>query len=157
MTTAPPTARAARAATWMFFALNGFAIGMWLVHIPNVERATGISHSTLGALLLVLGGAAFVGMQVSGPLVDRLGHRRLVPAAGVFLGLALCGPGFADSWLALGLALALFGFGAIDVAMTAQAVVVERAYPRPIMAAFHAMWSVGGALAAIVGAATLGA
>ena len=159
MTTAPPTARAARAATWMFFALNGFAVGMWLVHIPNVERATGISHSTLGALLLVLGGAAFVGMQVSGPLVDRLGHRRLVPAAGVFLGLALCGPGFADSWWALGLALALFGFGngAIDVAMNAQAVVVERAYPRPIMAAFHAMWSVGGALAAIVGAATLGA
>nr|WP_232327844.1 MFS transporter [Kibdelosporangium sp. MJ126-NF4]CEL13989.1 Membrane protein mosC [Kibdelosporangium sp. MJ126-NF4]CTQ88357.1 Membrane protein mosC [Kibdelosporangium sp. MJ126-NF4] len=41
--------------------------------------------------------------------------------------------------------------------MNAQAVVVERTYPRPIMAAFHAMWSVGGALAATVGAALLGA
>jgi predicted MFS family arabinose efflux permease len=134
-------------------------MGMWVVHIPNVERAAGISHSTLGALLLVLGGAAFAGMQVAGPLVDRLGHRRLVPAAGVFLSLALCGPGFADSWWTLGLALALFGFGngAIDVGMNAHAVVVERAYPRPIMAAFHAMWSVGGAIAAVIGAATLGA
>ncbi|RSD11605.1 MFS transporter [Amycolatopsis eburnea] len=159
MTTAPPRPRAARFATFMFFGLNGFGMGMWVVHIPNVERATGISHSTLGALLLVLGGAAFAGMQVSGPLVDKLGHRRLVPAAGVFLGLALCAPGFADSWWTLGIALALFGFGngAIDVGMNAHAVVVERAYPRPIMAAFHAMWSIGGAIAAVIGAATLGA
>ncbi|RSM40750.1 MFS transporter [Amycolatopsis balhimycina DSM 5908] len=159
MTTALSRPRAARFATFMFFGLNGFGMGMWVVHIPNVERATGISHSTLGALLLVLGGAAFAGMQVAGPLADRLGHRRLVPAAGIFLGLSLCGPGFANSWWTLGLALALFGFGngAIDVGMNAHAVVVERAYPRPIMAAFHAMWSIGGAIAAVIGAATLGA
>ncbi|MDQ7802757.1 MFS transporter [Amycolatopsis sp. A133] len=157
--TVPPRPRAARFATFMFFGLNGFGMGMWVVHIPNVERATGISHSTLGALLLVLGGAAFAGMQVAGPLVDRLGHRRLVPAAGVLLGLALCAPGFANSWWTLGLALIGFGFGngAIDVGMNSHAVVVERAYPRPIMAAFHAMWSIGGAIAAVIGAATLGA
>ncbi|MFF4599580.1 MFS transporter [Amycolatopsis sp. NPDC001319] len=151
--------RAARVATWSFFALNGFAVGMWVVHIPVVERATGIAHTTLGALLLVLGGAAFVGMQVSGPLADRFGHRRVVPAAGVLLGLALFLPGLATSWWALGLSLLVFGFfnGSLDVAMNAQAVVVERAYPRPIMAAFHAMWSIGGALAAVVGAAVLGA
>ncbi|MFB9684861.1 MFS transporter [Amycolatopsis plumensis] len=157
--TAPPHPRAARFATFMFFGLNGFAMGMWVVHIPSIERATGISHSTLGALLLVLGGAAFTGMQVAGPLVDRLGHRRLVPAAGILLGLAVCGPGFADSWWTLGLSLIFFGFGngAIDVGMNSHAVVVERAYPRPIMAAFHAMWSIGGAIAAVIGAATLGA
>lgn len=156
--TAPPRPRAARFATFMFFGLNGFAMGMWVVHIPNVERATGISHSTLGALLLVLGGAAFAGMQISGPLVDKLGHRRLVPAAGVLLGLAVCAPGFANSWWTLGLSLIFFGFGngAIDVGMNSHAVVVERAYPRPIMAAFHAFWSIGGAFAAVIGAATLG-
>ncbi|MEV6831152.1 MFS transporter [Amycolatopsis sp. NPDC051102] len=157
--TAPPRPRAARFATFMFFGLNGFAMGMWVVHIPNAERATGISHSTLGGLLLVLGGAAFAGMQVAGPLVDRFGHRRLVPAAGILMGLAVCAPGFANSWWALGLSLAFFGFGngAIDVGMNSHAVVVERAYPRPIMAAFHAMWSIGGAIAAVIGAATLGA
>ncbi|WP_103347584.1 MFS transporter [Amycolatopsis sp. CA-128772] len=157
--TVPPRPRAARFATFMFFGLNGFAMGMWVVHIPNVERATGISHSTLGGLLLVLGGAAFAGMQVSGPLVDRLGHRRMVPAAGILMGLAVCAPGFANSWWALGLSLAFFGFGngAIDVGMNSHAVVVERAYPRPIMAAFHAFWSIGGAIAAVIGAATLGA
>jgi MFS family permease len=152
---APP--RAARIATWIYFGLNGFAIGMWVVHIPNVERATGISHSTLGLLLLVLGGAAFLGMQVAGPLVDRFGQRRLMPAIGVLLGLSLLGPGLAGNWWTLGLTLMLFGFGngSLDVAMNSQAVVVERAYPRPIMAAFHAMWSIGGAFAALIGALAL--
>lgn len=152
---APP--RAARVATWLYFGLNGFAVGMWVVHIPSIEQRTGITHSTLGLLLLVLGAAAFTGMQVAGPLVDRLGQRRLVPAAGILLGLALAGPGLATNWWTLGLALIFVGFGngSIDVGMNAQAVVVERGYPRPIMAAFHAMWSIGGAIAAIVGATTL--
>ncbi|MFG1816634.1 MFS transporter [Kribbella sp. NPDC049174] len=153
--TAPP--RAARVATWTYFGLNGFAVGMWVVHIPNIEHATKITHSTLGLLLLALGGAAFLGMQVAGPLVDRIGQRRLVPAAGVLLGLALIWPGLAHNWWTLGLALMALGFanGSIDVGMNAQAVVVERGYPRPIMAAFHAMWSIGGAFAALIGAATL--
>ncbi|TDD45260.1 MFS transporter [Kribbella antibiotica] len=152
---APP--RAARIATWLYFGLNGFAVGMWVVHIPSIEHAAGISHSTLGLLLLALGGAAFAGMQLAGPLVDRLGQRKLVPAAGILLGIALFGPGLATSWWSLGLALIVLGFGngAIDVGMNAQAVVVERAYPRPIMAAFHAVWSIGGAIAALIGAATL--
>lgn len=155
--TVTPLPRAARVATWIFFALNGFGVGIWLVHIPDVERETGISHATLGVLLLVLGGAAFVGMQVGGPLVDRVGPRRLLPAAGVLMSLALIGPGFARSWWTLGLALIVFGFGngAIDVSMNAHAVMVERAYRRPIMASFHAMWSIGGAVAAIVGAIVL--
>jgi MFS family permease len=153
--TTPP--KAARIATWLYFGLNGFAVGMWVVHIPSIEQSTGISHSTLGLLLLVLGCAAFIAMQVAGPLVDRLGQRRLVPASGVLLGIALAFPGLANNWWTLGLALILIGLGngSIDVGMNAQAVVVERAYGRPIMAAFHAMWSIGGAIAALVGAATL--
>lgn len=152
---APP--RAARIATWVYFGVNGFAIGLWVVHIPNIEHATGITHSTLGLLLLVLGGAAFLGMQVAGPLADRVGQRRLVPASGVLLGLSLFGPGLTHSWWSLGLTLMVLGFanGSLDVGMNAHAVVVERAYPRPIMAAFHAMWSIGGAIAALIGAMTL--
>ncbi|MGC4943234.1 MFS transporter [Kribbella sp. DT2] len=152
---APP--RAARIATWVYFGVNGFAIGLWVVHIPNIEQATGITHSTLGLLLLVLGGAAFLGMQVAGPLADKVGQRRLVPASGVLLGLSLFGPGLTHSWWTLGLTLIVLGFanGSLDVGMNAHAVVVERAYPRPIMAAFHAMWSIGGAIAALIGAMTL--
>jgi MFS family permease len=155
--TSPP--RLARFATFLLFCLNGFGLGMWLVHLPNVEHAIGVPHSVLGLLLLVLGGAALIGMQVVGPLVDKYGPRRIAPAAlGVF-GLMLTVPGWLTSWWTLGLALIVMGFanGALDVAMNAHAVVVERGYDRPIMAAFHAMWSIGGAFAALIGAVVLNA
>ncbi|PWW63539.1 MFS transporter [Actinokineospora spheciospongiae] len=159
MSADPPTLpRAARAATWGFFGLNGFVLGAWVVHIPVVEHDTGISHSTLGALLLVFGGAAFAGMQVTGPLADRFGHRVVVPAAAALLCVAVLGPGLAGGPWALGAALVAFGLGngALDVAMNAHAVEVERAYGRPVMSAFHAVFSIGGAAAAGLGALVLG-
>ena len=45
---AHPRVRNARLATWTFFTLNGFAVGMWVVHIPVIERAVGITHVVLG-------------------------------------------------------------------------------------------------------------
>lgn len=45
----------ARQATFAFFFLNGFLMGMWIVHIPVIERRTGIGHAQLGWLLLLLG------------------------------------------------------------------------------------------------------
>ena len=155
--TSPP--RAARFATFLTFGLNGFGLGMWLVHLPNVEHDIGVPHSVLGLLLLVLGGSALAGMQVVGPLVDKIGPRRLAPAALAAFGLSLTVAGWLTSWWALGLLLIVMGFanGALDVAMNAHAVVVERGYHRPIMAAFHAVWSIGGAFAALIGAAVLNA
>jgi MFS family permease len=150
--------RPARIATRVVFALNGFALGTWVVHIPVIEEDTGISHSTLGVLLLVMGAAAFTGMQITGPLADRFGHRVVVPAAAVLISASLVGPGLAGDVWTLGVALALFGLGngSVDVAMNAHAVEVERETGRPIMSGFHAMFSVGGAAAAGLGALLLG-
>lgn len=36
-----------RLATFAYFVLNGFLMGMWIVHIPVVEQRTGISHALL--------------------------------------------------------------------------------------------------------------
>lgn len=149
--------RRARAATFAYFALNGFVVGMWLVHIAAVEHRTGITHATLGLLLLLLGGGAFVGMQFAGPLADRFGAHRVVPVSAVLCTLALVLPGLATSGLALGAGLLALGLGngALDVSMNAHAVEVEHAYGRPVMSAFHAIWSVGGFLAALTGSRTL--
>ncbi|MBR7833381.1 MFS transporter [Actinospica durhamensis] len=146
--------RAARVATFVYFVLDGTLMGMWLVQIPTVEKRVGISHATLGSLLVLLGLGAFLGMQVAGRLADRLGTRVVVPAAGVLCGAALVLPGLAREPWALAGALLVFGFGngCLDVSMNAHAVHVEKAYDRPIMSAFHATFSVGGVIAALVGA-----
>jgi len=146
--------RAARVATFVYFVLDGTLMGMWLVQIPAVEKRVSISHATLGSLLVLLGLGAFLGMQVAGRLADRLGARLVVPASGVLCGAALALPGLAPNPWTLAGALLVFGFanGCLDVSMNAHAVHVEKAYNRPVMSAFHATFSVGGVIAALVGA-----
>ncbi|MFE0380837.1 MFS transporter [Streptomyces inhibens] len=149
--------RAARLATFAYFALNGFLMGMWIVHIPAIEHRVGISHALLGWLLLLLGAGAFAGMQITGPLTDRFGARTVVPAGAALCSAALVLPGLATNVWTLGAALLVLGFGngCLDVSMNAHAVQVERGYQRPVMSAFHATFSIGGVLAALVGACTL--
>ncbi|WP_432973914.1 MFS transporter [Dactylosporangium sp. CA-233914] len=149
--------RAARLATFTYFGLNGFVLGMWIVHIPAVEHRTGISHAVLGWLLLLLGAGAFTGMQLVGPLADRFGARRVVPLSAALCSAALVLPALAVNAWTLGAALLVFGIGngSLDVSMNTHAVQVEAGYERPIMSAFHAVFSIGGVLAALVGARTL--
>ncbi|WTW99674.1 MFS transporter [Streptomycetaceae bacterium NBC_01309] len=150
--------RAARVATFAYFILCGTAMGTWVVNIPAIEERVGISHATLGGLLMLLGLGSFVGMQVTGRLTDRLGARIVVPATGVLCSAALVLPGLPrDPWTLAG-ALMVFGFcnGCLDVSMNAHAVHVEKAYGRPVMSAFHATFSVGGVLAALAGAVAAG-
>ncbi|GIG90404.1 MFS transporter [Plantactinospora endophytica] len=150
--------QSARLATFAYFALNGFVLGVWIVHIPAIEHRVGISHAVLGWLLLLLGAGAFVGMQLVGPLTDRFGARRVVPLSAALCSAALVLPALAGNAWTLGVALLVFGVGngSLDVSMNAHAVQVEAGYRRPIMSAFHAVFSIGGVLAALVGARTLG-
>ncbi|PPJ25264.1 MFS transporter [Nocardia nova] len=155
--TVAPAARRARAAVFATFALNGFLAAMWVVHIPVITERTGVSHGTLGLLILVMAGSSIVGMQAAGPLADRFGSRVLVGAAVTWLVVAVSGPAWATGPIQLAIALAIFGFGngALDVSMNAQAVQVERVYSRPIMAAFHALFSCGGLVGSLAGAAAM--
>ncbi|WP_405167027.1 MFS transporter [Nocardia sp. NBC_01499] len=155
--TADRSTRVARAAVFTVFGLNGFLLAMWVVHIPPITDRTGVAKPTLGMFILLMAGAGIVGMRIAGPLADRFGSRALVGTAAVIASVAVIGPGLATGPVTLAIALACFGFGngALDVSMNTQAVHVERAYRRPIMAAFHALFSGGGLLGSLLGAATL--
>src|ERR1700722_10672323 len=89
--------RAARVATFVYFVLDGTLMGMWLVQIHAVEKRVGISHATLGSLLVLLGLGAFIGMQIARRHARRPGTRVVAPAAGVLCGAALVLPGLARS------------------------------------------------------------
>ncbi|MFC4377627.1 MFS transporter [Nocardia halotolerans] len=148
--------RSARGAVFGAFTLNGFLLAMWVVHIPAITDRTGVSASLLGMFVLLLAGTAIVGMRLAGPAADRIGSRTLVAVAAAAISVTVLGPGLATGPVSLAVALACFGFGngALDVSMNTQAVQVERAYGRPIMSAFHAMFSGGGFAGSLVGAAT---
>ncbi|WP_330318611.1 MFS transporter [Streptomyces platensis] len=149
--------RLGRLATFVYFVLNGFLMGMWIVHIPDIEHRVGISHAVLGWLLLLLGAGAFAGMQLVGPLTDRFGPRTVVPLSAALCSAGVVLPGWAANAWTLGAALLVLGLGngCLDVSMNAHAIQVERGYQRPVMSAFHAAFSIGGVLAALAGARML--
>ena len=158
--TAPVTARLRRARFGVFgiFFVVGLGMAAWLVSIPAVQQRTGVSHATLGLLLLVLGAGGVIGMQVAGYAIARWGSKIVTGAALALYVVAVNLPVHTTGTLTLGIALLIFGLanGSVDVSMNDQAVIVERGYSRPIMSAFHAFWSVGGAVGALIGAAALG-
>lgn len=153
-----PRLRQARLGVFGTFFVSGFGLAAWLVSIPPIQAKTQISHATLGIALLILGLGGVVGMQVAGYVINRLGSKIVSFAALTVFVLAVNLPPHAGGAVTLGIALFVFGIGngALDVAMNDQAVIVERAYGRPIMSAFHAFWSVGGAVGALLGASLQG-
>ncbi|MFC6009483.1 MFS transporter [Nocardia lasii] len=148
--------RLSRVAVFGAFTLSGILLALWVVHIPAITAQTGVSPATLGVLVLLMAGAALVGMRAAGPAADRFGSRTLVGVAAATVSVTIVGPALATDAVTLAIALACYGIGngALDVSMNTQAVFIERAYGRPIMSAFHAMFSGGAFAGALLGAAT---
>jgi fucose permease len=128
------------------FLVNGFLVGSWAPQIPLVLTRLEITEFTLGLLILCFGLGALSAMPWSGYLMSKHGSRKVL---GLFASLAIFGllavvlsP---DVWIA---AIALYAFGALigsmDVAMNANAVVVEQKLGRAIMSSSHGFWSLGG-------------
>ena len=83
----------------------------WAVHIPYVENKLEISHSTIGFLILVLGGGALVASQLVGHFIDRVGSKTATFLSALIMGLMMLLPGLATDSLTLGLSLFVLGFG----------------------------------------------
>ncbi|HZB29431.1 MAG TPA: MFS transporter, partial [Streptosporangiaceae bacterium] len=145
--------RRARVAVLAYFFLLGMVSAVWVARIPAVKHRLDLTDGTLGVALLAMPVGLVAVMLVCGRLVDRFGSGRVTRPAGVVFALALVPLGLADDLLALVAGLLLFGVvsGLLDVAMNAHAVRVERGYGRPIMASFHAVYSVGGLAGALFG------
>jgi MFS family permease len=144
----------ARAAVTTVFLLHGTLFGTWAARIPAAKEDLGLSTGELGLALLFTTLGGLVAMPVAGWIVAREGSRTTARQALVLFALLLPALALAPSLPALAVALLLFGAaaGALDVAMNAHGLAVERLYARPILSSFHAGWSFGGLIGAGVGA-----
>lgn len=145
--------RRARFAVAAIFAINGMLLAQWIARIPDVKAALALNESLLGSALLFMGAGALVAQITAGWLIGLIGSRKVTIGAALLFCLAAYLPGWAASLPTLMGALFLFGAfnGGLDVAMNAQAALVEAAYKRPIMSSFHGLWSVGGLVGAAIG------
>lgn len=142
-----------RLAVSLLFLMNGFITGSWAPKIPEFKERLAIGEGTLGLLILVFGAGSLVLMPIAGSFIARLGSRQVVRVTAVILSpLLLLLTLTPDVWSAAA-AMFLFGgfVGAMDVAMNANAVAVEKSMRRAIMSSCHAYWSLGGLLGAALG------
>ncbi|MBA3439045.1 MAG: MFS transporter, partial [Pyrinomonadaceae bacterium] len=138
--------RPARLAVAATFFINGVVFASWAARIPAVQQRLALTTGELGAALLGMALGALVAMPTAGWLTARFGSRLVTRVSALGFCAAVILPALASSRLSLGSALVVLGVthGAMDVAMNAQAVELERAYRRPIMSSFHALFSFGG-------------
>ncbi|WP_245224283.1 MFS transporter [Rhizobium halophytocola] len=151
----------ARVAVSLLFLMNGFLIGSWAPKIPEFAERLDLTESRLGMMLFVFGVGSLVMMPIAGGQLARFGTRRVCQVTTLLFLPALLAVTYANSLTSAVVALFLFGglTGAMDVAMNANAVEVERSMAKSIMSSCHAFWSLGGLIGAGLGGyliATLG-
>lgn len=147
---------ARRAVAAIFFLLGTF-MGTWATRIPDFKAMLGLNDAEFGLILLVMASGAFVSFPFAGRWVDQHGTApttKVLTIATVCAFIAL--PFGTDVWIISPIAFALgFSFGALDVAMNGWGADVEKALGRPVMSSYHAVFSLGAAVGAGVGALAL--
>ncbi len=142
-----------RAAVLVYFVLLGLTEGVWIARIPGVKAGLHLTDGLLGASLLVGPAGLVAVMPLAGRLADQFGSARVsrpAAAAVAVLPLFLWTAGTLPLVLIAVLAFGVAG-GMLAVSLNAQGVQVEQAYGRPLMASFHACFSVGGLAGALLG------
>ena len=149
---------AARNAVFIIFALNGMAFATWASRIPDVKQTLGLTAGQLGVTLLALSLGSIVGLPASGWLSHRLGAAGAVRIglASTAIGQVVVGVGVdvvgERSVVAAGLFAVGLGVGVWDVGMNLEGATVERRLERNIMPRFHAAFSGGTVVSALIGA-----
>lgn len=136
----------ARRATRGYFLMCGIATASWAPMVPFAKLRLGLDEAELGLVLLCLGVGSVAAMPLAGHWSHRVGSRRVLWIGGALACALLPVLAVAPTPVAMGAALAGFGaaLGAVDVAMNAHAVEVERRHGAPLMSGFHGMFSLGG-------------
>ncbi|GGJ83934.1 MFS transporter [Deinococcus aquiradiocola] len=148
-----------RAATSTTFLVNGLVLATWVLHIPDVRDRLHLSDAQVGTAILFIAVGSMFSMPLSGPWIARHGSAAVTRLFGLLFCLSLPLPFLAPSLPLLCLALAAVGLtnGAMDVAMNAQGVAVERQMDRPVLSSFHAWFSFGNLGGALLGSVLLAA
>lgn len=136
----------------LHFLTYGIIFGTWASLVPAFKEKFSIGEAQLSMVMLCMAAGAIFSMPAAGKFVVRNGSRQtlrfLAPALCITFLMLIVAP----SYLLLLVAATLFGAskGAFSVTSNAQAVVIENNIGKPRLSIFHALWSLGGFLAAFI-------
>ncbi len=140
------------------FLFHGLIIGAWATQVPLLKERLSLSPGALGLALFCLSIGAIASMPATGWLATRFGAAPVIRAGAMLACTAFVAVVLSPDRVVLSACLFVFGmgFGAVDVAMNAEAVRVEQRAERNILGSVHAMWSVGSCAGSAGGSVLLG-
>ncbi|MFF2371774.1 MFS transporter [Agromyces sp. NPDC058110] len=149
--------RAARWSLLVQFALFGLVMSSWLSRMPSIREALGVNAAQLGGLLVVGGLGSLTGALTIGVIVARFGSRAALLAGTVGNVIGFGSIAFATAtgdvrFFIAGAFVNGFCGALVNVPINMNAAEVERRIARAILPHFHACFSIGAALGALVGA-----
>lgn len=139
------------------FFITGVALATWLARLPALRDNLELETFQVGLFLFGSGAGSLLGLTLSAAIIHRLGERltMLVFAITAISGMGMVG---VVSVIAPSLLIAIgtvffFGLGmsVTDVAMNVEGARVERELSNQIMPWFHAMFSLGAVIGALIG------
>jgi MFS family permease len=134
----------------MLFLANGAGFGTWATHVPVFKQFLHLENGSLTLVLTSFIVGAIVSMPVTGQLIAHYGSRRITRIAAISYVLTIALLAQASSFLLFLTFAGLLGAanGALDIAMNANAVTIEKHFMRSSMSLFQGCWSAGGLLGA---------
>jgi len=147
-----------RGAIFAIFFIIGVALATWLARLPVLRDNLDLETYQVGIFLFGGGAGSLLGLLIAAEVIARFGERRAILG---FTLTAIVGMGLVGvmsvvlPWFVIALtAVFLFGLGVsiTDVAMNVQGARVERELSNQIMPWFHAMFSLGTVIGALIGA-----
>lgn len=147
----------ARWAVFTAFLVHGLLIGAWVPHVALAKERLDVGPGVFGLALLAFSAGAIIAMPVAGVLINRFGSAAMMLVTGILFCAAFMGPVLAatmPAFVLAGLAMGMM-IGAMDVAMNAHGIAVEKALRRPVMSMFHGSFSIGSMFGTFLGAAML--
>ncbi|RLP08155.1 MFS transporter [Propionibacterium australiense] len=152
---APKRLVRARFGVLTIFFVNGATFSSLVPRYPQIIEQLHASTAAWGVVLgLAPAGGIVLGWAAAG-LMSRFGSRNTAAVCQVLSTLALLGFVVAPSLLWVGAAMLVMSvFDALtDTAMNYHALVLQRAYGRSILNAFHGWWSIGAVAGGLAGSA----
>ena len=144
-----------RVAALCLFIAQGLVFASWASRLPNIKADFNVvGWMQFGVLLFLIPIGKFFAIPSVGYLIPKIGSKKTVLISIVGFVLSLFVIGFiGDNIYLLGTVMFVFGifWNMTDISLNTQAIEVEKIYGKPIIATFHASWSLAACLGALLG------
>ncbi|WP_108821966.1 MFS transporter [Dysgonomonas sp. Marseille-P4361] len=147
-----------RYAVMSLFIAQGLCFASWASRLPDIKKDFNVeSFLHYGFLMALIPIGKFAAIPLVGFLLPRIGSKKTVLISIMGFALSLFLVSIVPGITGLGIMMFLFGtfWNMTDISLNTQAIEVERIYGKPIIASFHASWSLSACIGALIGYAMI--